>query len=187
MAGEFDNREQAIAEPIWYVHLRLWQRPVSLFTQDSITLFAEQANALYPQSPYRQRLMRLMTASNGVDLQVQYYSFKDPGTVSGGGQNPELLAKITEEAIELLPGCVLNITQPQVFMFKASQRPDTPCYFNYQGEKREVSLGFEARENEFLSYDKGIDIESQRAIWGAIMGPYRFMKKQNYKIDLQFP
>jgi len=36
LAGEFDNRE----------HLRLWQRPVNLFTEDSITLFAEQASVI---------------------------------------------------------------------------------------------------------------------------------------------
>ena len=41
MAGEFDNREQAIADPAWYVHLHLWQRPVPLFLEDSFTLFAE--------------------------------------------------------------------------------------------------------------------------------------------------
>ncbi|MBV8887772.1 MAG: hypothetical protein JO235_27770 [Chroococcidiopsidaceae cyanobacterium CP_BM_RX_35] len=41
LTGKFDNQEQATAEPAWYVHLRLWQRPVPLFTEDSITLFAE--------------------------------------------------------------------------------------------------------------------------------------------------
>ena len=42
MAGEFDNREQALAEPTWYVHLRMWQRPlpVPLFSEPSIALFA---------------------------------------------------------------------------------------------------------------------------------------------------
>ncbi|MDJ0689048.1 MAG: CpcT/CpeT family chromophore lyase [Xenococcaceae cyanobacterium MO_188.B32] len=35
LAGEFDNQQQALAEPAWYVHLRLWKRPVPLFTEDS--------------------------------------------------------------------------------------------------------------------------------------------------------
>ncbi|MFM6193835.1 MAG: CpcT/CpeT family chromophore lyase [Planktothrix sp.] len=35
MAGEFDNQAQALADPVWYVHLRLWHRPVP------VSLFAE--------------------------------------------------------------------------------------------------------------------------------------------------
>lgn len=60
LAGKFDNREQALADPAWFVHLQLWQRPVNLFTEDSITLFAEQANIVNLDRPYRQRIMRLM-------------------------------------------------------------------------------------------------------------------------------
>ncbi|WP_342749105.1 CpcT/CpeT family chromophore lyase [Tychonema bourrellyi] len=53
MAGDFDNSEQALAEPVWYVHLRFWQRPlpVSLFSEPSIALFAEQANILELDKP----------------------------------------------------------------------------------------------------------------------------------------
>ena len=39
MTGEFDNQEQALADPAWYVHLKLWQVPVQLFSEDSITFF----------------------------------------------------------------------------------------------------------------------------------------------------
>jgi hypothetical protein len=186
MSGEFDNQAQAIAEPTWFVLLRLWQRPVPLFTEDSLTLFAEQANSLYLDNPYRQRLLRISHASDGSEssLQVQYYSFKDSGAVSGAGQNPEMLTKLTIEQIDLLPGCILNVTQPQPSVFVASPPPNTPCYFSYQGEKRQVSLGFEASANEFLSYDKGIDTETGSAIWGAIMGPYRFTKRQDFAQNL---
>ncbi len=181
MAGEFDNREQAIAEPIWYVHLRLWQHPVPLFTEDSLTLFAEQANVLNPDKPYRQRLMRLrQTSDTQRPLHVQYYAFKDPGAVSGAGANPELLKTLTNEQIELLPGCVLDVTELQPSVFVASPPPNTCCYFTYNGEMRQVSLGFEARSEEFFSYDKGIDTETGKAIWGAMMGPYRFTKRQEY-------
>jgi hypothetical protein len=35
LAGEFDHRTQAIGDPAWYVHLRMWQRPVALFSEDT--------------------------------------------------------------------------------------------------------------------------------------------------------
>lgn len=88
----------------------------------------------------------------------------------------DLLKSLTLEQIELLPGCVLSIGQPQPSVFVASPSPETPCYFNYNGEIRQVSLGFEVRSGEFMSYDKGIDIQTGKAIWGAMMEPYRFTK-----------
>jgi hypothetical protein len=186
LSGEFDNREQAMAEPNWYVHLRLWQRPVPLFMEDSLTLFAEQANILQLEQPYRQRLLRLRQVANEpqAPLQVQYYSFKDPISVCGAGAQPEILKTLTLAQIDLLPGCVLNVTQPQPSVFTASPPPDSPCYFTYQDEIRQVSLGFEASPKEFLSYDKGIDMETGRAIWGAIMGPYRYTKRHDFAHEL---
>ncbi|GAB4327267.1 MAG: chromophore lyase CpcT/CpeT [Leptolyngbyaceae cyanobacterium] len=194
LAGEFDNREQAIAEPAWFVHLRLWHRPLSLFSDDSLTLFAEQASVVNLDHPYRQRLLRLQVSSTDPEaLQVQYYSFKDPEAVAGAGQKPELLKTITLEQIELLPGCILKvISQNQVentpgstgsYRFIASPLPDTQCSFIYQGETRYVSLGFEVSATEFLSYDKGIDLATGKALWGAILGPYRYTKRENYDFE----
>lgn len=53
LTGEFDNKSQALEQPVWYVHLKLWIRPVPIFTEDSITLFAEQANIIKLDQPYR--------------------------------------------------------------------------------------------------------------------------------------
>jgi hypothetical protein len=193
LAGEFDNREQAIAEPAWFVHLRLWHRPLSLFNGESLTLFAEQASVGNLANPYRQRIMHLKAASSDPQiLEVQYYSFKDPDAVVGVGQKPELLDSITPEQIELLPGCVLKVADQNSIenstdltatsRFIASPLPDTQCSFLYQGEKRYVSLGFEVGAMDFLSYDKGIDPATGKALWGAIMGPYRYQKRQNYQV-----
>jgi hypothetical protein len=92
MAGEFDNQQQALADPAWYVHLRLWQRPVPLFTEDSLTLFAEQANIVNLDKPYRPRILRLyLSDTTPASLQVQYYMLKDPEAIRGAGRNPQLL------------------------------------------------------------------------------------------------
>ncbi|OCQ91246.1 chorismate mutase [Nostoc sp. MBR 210] len=189
IAGEFDNREQALAEPAWYVHLRMWQRPVNLFTQDSITLFAEQANIVNLDRPYRQRIMRLMAGKNwDAPLQVQYYMLKDPSVLSGAGRNPALLKTLTVEQLDLLPGCVLTLTQeeltPKNYKFVATQPTETRCCFNYQGNNIQVSLGFAATAAEFYSYDKGIDSETGKATWGAILGPYRYTKREQYSFDV---
>jgi CpeT/CpcT family (DUF1001) len=186
MAGEFDNREQAIAEPIWYVHLRFWQRPVPLFREDSLTLFAEQSNVLNPDQPYRQRIIRLMqTKDVEAPLQVQYYAFKDPTAAKGAGLKPEWLKALTLDQLEYLPGCLLEITQqPETGGIVASPTPSYQCFFSYEGRKSQVQLGFAAYPDRFESYDKGIDIETQRATWGAVMGPYRYTKRRDFAAEL---
>jgi hypothetical protein len=189
MAGEFDNQQQAIAEPVWYVHLRLWQRPVPLFTEDSLTLFAEQANIVNLDKPYRPRILRLQSSdTTPASLQVQYYMLKDTEAIRGAGRNPELLRQLTSEDIEFLPGCNLTVKQQQVgpnsYEFSASSATGTPCGFSYQGNSYQVSLGFEATAEEFRSYDKGIDPTTGKAIWGALMGPFRFTKRQDFATEL---
>lgn len=185
LAGEFDNREQALADPAWYVHLRLWQRPVNLFTEDSITLFAEQANILNLDRPYRQRIMRLMPGHDAdAPLHLQYYMLKDPSSLSGAGRNPALLNTLTLDQLDILPGCILTVTQQTLahnsYKFAATQPPDTCCSFTYLSQSIQVSLGFEATAAEFNSYDKGIDSDTGKATWGAILGPYRYTKREQY-------
>ncbi|HEY9903471.1 MAG TPA: chromophore lyase CpcT/CpeT [Candidatus Sericytochromatia bacterium] len=189
MAGEFDNQKQAIAEPAWYVHLRLWQRPVPLFTEDSLTLFAEQANIVNLDKPYRPRILRLYQSNATPDsLQVQYYMLKDPEAIRGAGRNPELLKQLTSEQIEFLPGCLLTIKHSQIalsaYEFYAASATGTPCNFSYQGNNYQVSLGFDATPEEFRSYDKGIDPTTGKAMWGALLGPFRFTKRQDFANEL---
>jgi CpeT/CpcT family (DUF1001) len=186
LAGEFDNREQAIEEPVWYVHLRMWQRPVNLFTEDSITLFAEQANVINLDKPYRQRIMRLRQGRNDTSLEVQYYMPQDPDALRGAGNNPAILNTLTPEKLDLLPGCILTVTQETLacdrYKFTATSQSEARCSFTYLGNSIYVSLGFETTATEFHSYDKGIDPTTGKATWGAIMGPYRYTKRNQYQI-----
>ena len=157
LTGKFDNREQALADSAWFVHLHLWQRPVDLFTEDSITLFAEQANIVNLDRPYRQRIMRLMSGSGSdAPLQLQYYMLKDPSVFSGAGHHPALLKTLTEDQLDLLPGCILTVTQQTLaansYKFTATQPPNTRCCFSYLNQIVQVSLGFEATAAELNSY-----------------------------------
>lgn len=62
----------AIADLVWYDHLCLWQIPVPLFLEDSLTLFAELANIVNLDRPYRPRIIRLQESSESCQsLRVQ--------------------------------------------------------------------------------------------------------------------
>ncbi|PSB01965.1 chromophore lyase CpcT/CpeT [Merismopedia glauca] len=185
LAGEFDNQEQALAEPVWYVSLKLWQRPLHLFAADSITLFVEQANMATIAQPYRQRVIRLgYSSTDAKQLQAQYYMLKNIDAVKGGGSAPDKLKSLTPDDVEFLPSCTLNINVEQLeansYRFVTTPACDTPCSFNYAGNAYQVFLGFEVTSAELKTYDRGIDPITGKSLWGALMGPFCFKKRQDF-------
>ena len=185
LAGEFENQQQAREQPAWYVNLRLWIRPVPIFIEDSITLFAEQANVLKLDQPYRPRILRLRQREN---IELYFYMFKDIATAQGAGQNRDLIAQITPDKIEFLPDCTLKVATQELanghYCFDTTPKTDNPCRVSYQGTTFQVFLGFKATADELQTYDKGIDPATGRGTWGALMGAYRFSKLQDFANEL---
>lgn len=187
LSGEFSNQPQAIAEPVHFVQLRLWQRPLFLFGSDRPCLFLEQANALQLDRPYRQRLLCLEADASG-QLTAQFYQFKNAAAVLGAGQDPDRLRSLTPEDIQFLEGCRLGVEQTNRGGYKAQLPAGCRCRFWTDGVERQVSLGFEVWRDQqtihFHSNDRGIDPETGRSLWGALMGPYEFTKVVDYSINV---
>jgi hypothetical protein len=185
LAGEFDNQKQTLEQPAWFVHLRLWMRPITLFSEDSITLFAEQASVVNLDRPYRPRIIRIREREA---IEVEYYMFGDITKVAGAGRDRFLLSKISVEQIEFLPNCTLRVSTEKLaenrYHFQTTPVIDRPCSFNYQGTTFQVFLGFDVTEETLQTYDKGIDPQTGQAIWGALMGAYCFTKRQDFSTEL---
>ena len=94
-----------------------------------------------------------------------------------------MLSQITPQDLVLLADCCLNVSYSDG-VFTAQLPADAQCCFSYQGELRQVSLGFAAAADSFLSFDRGIDRDTGAAFWGAIAGPYRFSKLQDFSSEL---
>ncbi len=171
LCGEFGNQAQAWEQPTWFVHLRLWHCPIPQGIHSRRAIFAEQANALYLDKPYRQRIMVIQPDP----LEIHYWALKEPGQWVGAGANPQRLMELTEADLEPLSGCVLNV-EFQAQTFTAVLPATARCCFQYQGEERQVILGFQATPEKLLSYDRGIDPVTGASLWGAIMGPYEFQR-----------
>lgn len=185
LAGEFSNQPQALEQAAWFVNLRLWIRPVPIFSDDSITLFAEQANILKLDQPYRPRILRLREKEN---IEVEFYMFEDLATARGAGQNQALIAQITPDKIKFLPNCTLKVAIQELgdgtYCFTTTPVTNEPCSVTYQGSTFQVFLGFKATAKELLTYDKGIDPATGTGTWGALMGAYSFTKLQDFAQEL---
>jgi len=174
--GEFENPDQALAQPTWFVRLRLWQRSLPQGLGGQLAFFAEQANTLYLDRPYRQRVFTLAPAPNAEAIAVQYYACKEPERWSGAGARPERLAELGLADLERLPGCELLARWQGDDCIAAQPPAGCQCFFEYQNQRRQVVLGFEARRDRVLSFDRGVDPATGRALWGALMGPYEFTR-----------
>lgn len=185
LAGEFDNKSQALEQPAWYVHLRLWMRPVPLFTEDSITLYAEQASVVNINKPYRPRILRLRDRET---IEIEYYMFHDITSIAGAGRDRSLLQQITPQQIEFLPDCTLKVKAESNpagnYRFTTTPVTETRCNYTYQGNNYQVYLGLEATPQTLLTFDKGIDPATGKGIWGALMGAYQFTKIQDLSSEL---
>lgn len=191
LAGIFENREQAKESPVWYVPLRLWLRPVPIFTEDSVTLFAEQANVINLHLPYRSRLWRLRQLSaDPLQLVVDHYQFKDQSAFWGAATERDRILSITPNDVQLLtaPGCRLTVkvenNANQGYSFRAEPESPIPCKFCAQDKIFQVSLGFEVTSGFLKTFDKGINPETGQPMWGALMGPYSYTKIEDWSGEL---
>lgn len=182
LAGVFENHAQAMSQPVWFVHLRLWHRPLPHRLQGHLALFAEQANALFLDKPYRQRVL-ILQDTDPESIQVQYLALKHPEQFCGAGANPDLLKHLSWDDLEWLPGCALTVIS-RGSAFVAHPEADARCYFQYDGKTRQVVLGFEVTDRTFQSHDRGVDPETGQALWGAIMGSYDYTKCENFAAEL---
>lgn len=188
LAGTFSNQQQALNNPTWFVHLKVWQYPVMVFG-NHLGLFIEQVSVASGQSPYRQRLVELREDTNR--LWLQYYGLKAPQTFCGAATAPERLAQLTRQDLVDLPDCQLwvttHVTPSGAAMFKAEMQPGQLCSFEYQGARRFVSLGFELQPSAndrgqtlLLSQDKGVDPSTGQVLWGPRMGPFELWKQEDF-------
>ena len=190
LAGEFDNRQQSLADPTWYLHLRLWQRPLSdqLFGE-GYSFFIEQMSVVSGQPPYRQRILHLTTTADG--LWGQYYALPDPADYVGSATQPHRLTTLRRESLINLPTCGVAVEyQPTSQTFSARLLGDRLCSFTANGTTTYVRLAFDigpetaAADSPVVLQmnDRGVDPETGKTTWGPMMGPFRLVKQSSFAL-----
>ena len=196
LAGEFENAAQAAASPAWYVHLRLWQRPVpGLSSSEVFTFLLEQANIISGKPPYRQRILQIRAGDEANQLQGQYFALTSPLTYRGAGRDPSLVKTLSKDELVVLPNSGARIqyqSTTEGYSFQSALKDGELCSFDYGGVRRYVYLGFDiapqadtqnAAPGDTLllkTYDKGIDPDTGRGLWGALMGPFQMVKQETF-------
>ncbi len=187
LAGEFENQAQAAADPALYVHLRLWQRPIpALSSEQTYTLFLEQASVAAGKPPYRQRVLQLRAIAG--QLRGQYFALAEPLKFRGAGRDAACLTGLSSADLVDLPNSEAEIQYQALagseYQFQAALPEGQLCSFTYDGQRRYVYLGFdvapEAGAITLRTYDKGVDPDTGRGLWGALMGPFHMIKQGTF-------
>jgi hypothetical protein len=181
MAADFSNQEQAFANPPLFAHIRVCMRPLPKSLLEGTSLFLEQAYDFMLNQPYRLRILKLSVVDGQIEL--ENYKVKEEEKFFGASRNPEKLKHLTADLIEKLPGCDMTVEWTG-HSFKGQIKPGKACIVERKGKITYLDNTFEIDEEEFFSYDRGRDPETDELIWGSIAGPFHFKRWQSFAEEI---
>lgn len=173
LAADFSNQKQAFENPPLFAHIRVCMRPLPYKLLNGLSLFVEQAYDMTLNQPYRVRILKLVPSEDHID--IQNYTIDQEAEFYGGSREPQRLENLKTEHIKKLPGCKL-ITKWTGKSFKGEVEPGKTCMVVRQGKITYLKSYFEINEHKFISHDTGYDAENEKQVWGAIAGPFEFIR-----------
>jgi len=180
MAGDFSNQQQAFKEPTLYAHIRIFFRPLPFEFFSGIGFYSEQTYDYDLWKPYRQGVHRLL--DRGTSIYIENYALKDPLRYAGSGHDPAILKTIPPDCIERRHGCSMVFHwEDEIFRGKVE---GNNCLIERNGKQTYLVSEVELTEQNWVSLDRGMDINTHEHIWGSASGPLRFEKKTSFADEL---
>jgi hypothetical protein len=177
LAADFSNQAQAMENPPFFAHIRVCMRPLPWSLLNGLSLYVEQAYDYELHIPYRVRVLQLVTVADHIE--ILNYMVEDEAEFYGAARQKERLAALTADRLRLLPGCNMIVTWDG-HSFHGKVVPGKQCLVERRGKKTYLDSEFTLNEREFISLDRGRDPETDAQVWGAIAGPFRFVRVQSF-------
>lgn len=169
MQGIFSSEAQSHSDSN-YFHIVLKMKPIWKHSKDCKWLFVEQAMVGYEAKPYRQRVYKVTATDSNIVSDV--YEFAMPLRFAG---NPGLFEKtMTTDSLIHRQGCAVYL-KAFADSFSGATLPGV-CMSTLRGAKYATSK-VNITATEIHSWDQGFDAANKQ-VWGAIKGPYKFVKKK---------
>lgn len=181
MASDFSNQQQAFENPPLYAHIRVCMRPLPFSLLDGVSFYLEQAYDFMLKQPYRTRVLRLLTADDRIE--IENYTIQDVENLHGAAREPSLLANLTRDRLQLMPRCNMHVYWTG-HSFKGSVEPGKGCMVERQGKTTYLDSAFEIDGDNFYSWDRGRDPETNEHVWGSLAGPFHFTRRQSFQDEV---
>jgi CpeT protein len=184
MSGEFSNAKQAFENAKDYAHIRVCFRPLAFEFFSGIGLYSEQVYDYDLWRPYRQGVHRLV--DRGDHIYIENYSLKNAQLYAGSSRDTNILKTITPDCIERRHHCSM-VFKREGDGFRGGVEPGNLCLIEKNGCQTYLESFVELTETTWVSFDKGLDINTHQQVWGSAFGPLRFEKCVNFEHELPFP
>jgi hypothetical protein len=181
MAADFSNQEQAFANPPFFAHIRVCMRPLPDSLLGGTSLFLEQAYDFMLNQPYRLRVFKLSVVDDHIEL--ENYKVKQEEKFFGASRDLEKLQELTVDLVEKMPGCDMNVIWTGS-SFKGEIKPGKACLVERKGKITYLDNSFEIDTEKLISYDRGLDPETDELVWGSIAGPFHFQRWQSFSEEI---
>jgi hypothetical protein len=182
MAADFSNQQQAWENPPFFAHVRVGMRPLPVKFLSGVSLFVEQAYDYMLDDPYRVRVLNIIQV--GDRIEIENYKVKSEDQFYNASRHPEKLSALTPEHLEKLPGCNM-IVEWTGNSFKGSVEPGKACMVVRGGKTTYLDSTFEIDEERFIAHDRGRDPETDEHLWGALAGPFYFVRKTSFAEEVK--
>ena len=178
LAGHFNNTAQAMDKPAYYANIHVQHCPLPWSVFDGPGLYLEQYYDVYPDHPYRQGAYRIYESEEG--LWMQNYLLKNPSRFIGAYKDINQVAKMTADDFTILNGCLSQVNPQEAGVFTGASVPTKDCQVERDGHLTYLSVEFTITRDYFHSWDRGLDVETDEQIWGAVLGSFEFSKVEDY-------
>ncbi|MGK7908246.1 MAG: CpcT/CpeT family chromophore lyase [Synechococcus sp.] len=177
LAGHFNNFDQAIDKPVYYANIHVQHCPLPWSVFNGPGLYLEQYYDIYPEHPYRQGAYRIYETEEG--LWMQNYLLKNPSRYIAAYNDPAQVEKMLSDDFMELSGCLSRVT-PKEVGFSGASVPTKDCQVERDGRLTYLSVEFTITREFFHSWDRGLDVNTDEQVWGAILGSFEFKKVEDY-------
>lgn len=182
MAADFSNQEQAFENPPFFAHIRVCMRPLPKNFLSGAGLFLEQAYDYALNDPYRIRVLNLFVKDGRIEL--ENYKVREEEKFYGASRQPERLADLSLDQLEHMPGCNMHVEWTGQ-SFKGRVEPGKGCVVVRKDRTTYLDNEFDIDAERMISYDRGRDPETDELVWGAIAGPFHFVRWASFADEVK--
>lgn len=184
MAADFSNQKQAFENPPLYAHIRVCMRPLPPDLMGGISLYLEQAYDFMVSQPYRARVLKLLV--QGGQIQIENYLIRDEAQFYGSARDRDRLSTLSADHLSRMPGCNM-LVEWTGHSFRGAVEPGKACMVTRKGKTTYLDSEFEIDPQQFTSWDRGRDPETNEHLWGSLAGPFEFFPTTHYDHEVSPP
>lgn len=181
MAGDFSNHKQASENLQDYAHIRVFFRPLPFDFFQGIGFYSEQVYDYDLWQPYRQGIHRFV--DRGDRIYIENYSLKDSLLYAGAGHNRDILQTIAPDCIERRDNCSMVFVRDGA-VWRGSVEPGNKCLIQRNGRQTYLVSEVELTEKTWVSWDRGMDVNTHEQVWGSAIGPLKFEKIESFASEV---